>query len=144
MKTNLFITMLLATAALVSSCDKDDDSIPVDQTIESAFKSQYPDITRVGWEMKAGYYVAEFRVNGLEAEAWYTSEGVWYMTETDVRYADMPQAVKSTFEASEYATWRIDDIDHYKTTTNEFYLLELESGNREVHLKIDPEGNILP
>lgn len=33
------------------------------------------------------------------------------MTETDLPYAALPEAVKNAFQNSEYGSWRPDDVD---------------------------------
>ena len=66
---------------------------------------------RVEWDWEDGYYVADFYDDRYETEAWFTPGGEWVMTETDIPYAALPQAVKTAFEGSEYADWRVDDAD---------------------------------
>ncbi len=140
MKNRLLLPLLLAVIGMtLTGCE---DDVRVDRKIKNIFRDQYPHATRAEWEFEQGYYVAEFWLNQAEAKAWYTPQGVWQMTETDARYADLPQAVKNAFERSEYADWRIDDIDRYLTPTSEYYRFELESGNRETMLKIDADGNM--
>lgn len=141
MKTRLVTLTLVATGTLLAGCDKDDDNIRVDRTIDNAFHNQYPSVTRVEWERKNDYYVADFRQNNAEIEAWYDHQGVWYMTETDVRYADLPQAVKDAFEQSEYAAWRIDDIDMLEYPDREtVYIIEIEQGKAEYDLYYTSDG----
>ena len=132
---------LAAAGTILAGCEKEDD-IRVDQTIKNAFRNQYPDAARVEWEKKAGYYVAEFRMNNTEAEAWYSPQAIWYMTETDVRYDDLPQAVKEAHRAGEYAdNWRIEDIDQLECLDlNPVYIIEVEQGNAEYDLYYSPEG----
>lgn len=137
----MFMLAMAAVGILLAGCEDDDDNVRVDPTIETAFRSQYPDASRVEWETKAGYYVAEFRRNNAEAEAWYSPQAIWYMTETDVYYTDLPQAVKDAFTASEYAAWRIDDIDMIESAGMEtVYILEVEKGNAEYDLYFSPDG----
>jgi hypothetical protein len=38
----------------------------------------------------------------------------------------------------------LTDIGHYAAPAGEYWLFELESGNRETNLKIDAAGNIVP
>ena len=42
-------------------------------------------------------------------------------------YAALPAVVKQALDASEYAGYRVDDVDHYVTSAEEYYRLELES-----------------
>ena len=68
------------------SCDNDDDdSIAVPAALQEAFSSKYPNVKNLKWETKAGYYVADF-YDGYEASAWFTTDGNWHMTETDIPY----------------------------------------------------------
>ena len=112
MKLKIY-TLLLALSVTWSlqSCDNDDDgSIAVPAELQSAFSSKFPNAANVKWETKSGYYVADF-YDGYEASAWFTQDGKWQMTETDIPYNALPQAVKTSFESSEYASWKRDDID---------------------------------
>jgi len=141
MKTKLFLLALAASGVILTGCEKDDDGIRVESEIENAFQTRYPDATRVEWEKKSGYYVAEFRRNNAEAEAWYSAQAIWYMTETDVLYQDLPQAIKNTHAAGEYADWRIDDIDMLECLDMEtVYIIEVEQGNTEYDLYYSPDG----
>ena len=40
--------------------------------------------------------MADFHEDNFEKEAWFTKDGVWQMTETDLRYADLPAPVSYT------------------------------------------------
>ena len=140
------VTLLLALSAAWSlqSCDNDDnDSISVPTELQNAFSSKYPNAANVKWETKSGYYVADF-YDGYEASAWFTQTGEWQMTETDVPYKSLPQAVKISFEASEYASWKMDDVD--KVDRQDFetvYVIEVEKQNQEIDLYYSAEGILI-
>ena len=90
---------------------------------------------------KNGYTVAKFnrlatRSASLEYDysVWFNGIGTWCMTESEVTYEALPEAVKTAFEASEYAAWKIDDIDKLERAgMATFYVIEAEtkSGNIE-------------
>ena len=139
-------TLLLALSAAWSlqSCDNDDnDSISVPTELQNAFSSKYPNAANVKWETKSGYYVADF-YDGHEASAWFTQAGEWKMTETDIPYKTLPQAVKTSFEASEYASWKIDDVDKLDRQGLEtVYVIEVEKQNQEIDLYYSTEGILI-
>lgn len=144
-----FFTLLLALGAAWSlqSCDNnDDDSIPVPTELQNAFSEKYPNVANVKWETKAGYYVADFH-NGYEASAWFTPNGEWQLTETDIPYSALPQAVKTTFDASEYkkgSGWHIDDVDKLERKGLEtVYVIEVEKQNEERDLYYSEEGVLI-
>lgn len=144
-----FFTLLLAlgTAWSLQSCDNDDDgSINVPTELQNAFSEKYPNVANVRWESKAGYYVADFR-DGYEASAWFAPNGEWQMTETDIPYSALPQAVKTTFEGSEYkkgSRWLVDDVDKLERKGFEtVYVIEIERQNEERDLYYSEEGVLI-
>ena len=129
---NLFI--LFALAALVSCSDKDDNPIAeVNTQLHNAFHSKYPNAVNVVWGMRSNYHVADFKdpVMGntlVDCEAWFSQQGQWHMTESDIPYEELPEPVRTAFEASEYADWFIEDIDKVEREgTATLYVIELEA-----------------
>ena len=59
-------------------------------------------------------------------------------------YAALPAVVKQALDASEYAGYRVDDVDHYVTSAEEYYRLELESVMGDVKVKITATGELSP
>lgn len=145
MKLKIY-TLLLALCVTWSlqSCDNDDDnSIAVPTELQNAFASKYPNAANVKWETKCGYYVADF-YDGYEASAWFTQDGKWQMTETDIPYSALPQAVKTSFEKSEYASWKQDDVDKLERTGVEtIFVIEVENQNQEIDLYYSADGTLI-
>ena len=145
MKLRIY-TLLIAFCAAWSlhSCDNDDDdSIAVPAALQEAFSSKYPNVKNVKWETKAGYYVADF-YDGYEASAWFTTDGNWHMTETDIPYTALPDPVKSAFETSEYKTWKKDDVDKLERQGIEtVYVIEVENQNQEIDLYYSADGVLI-
>ena len=90
-----------------------------------------------------GYLEVEIWHDGREKDVYFNGAGEWVWTEWDVRYSELPEAVKSVL-TSGYGDYEVDDVTYVETPSGEYYLIELEGrGDRELHLRIDASGNIL-
>ena len=143
-KTLLFLLAALMTTSFIS-CDKDDANWGiVPDSVRTAFEAKYPNAKRVEWENKGNYKVADFYQDNMETEAWFESDGTWYMTETDIPYNLLPQTIKTSFEESEYTTWRIDDVDKIEKNGSEtIYIIEVEKNNLDIDLYYNGEGTLI-
>ncbi|MDH6312041.1 hypothetical protein M2137_000804 [Parabacteroides sp. PFB2-10] len=143
MKAKVLMMALFAMGLVTMVGCNDDNWVPEDVFVQ-AFRQQYPGATRVEWENKHGYKTVEFRYDGKESEAWYDQSAKWLLTETDLRYNDLPVAVQSGFKASEYADWRVDDVDKLERIDTEVvYVLEVEKGKQEYDLYFSEEGILI-
>ena len=92
MKLKMYFLLLALGALGLQSCDNDDDDdlsyVPAE--LKTAFTSKYPTVSNEKWETKGNYYVADFRHQNYETSAWFTPDGTWQMTETDIPYQALP------------------------------------------------------
>lgn len=139
-----FLVLALGAFALtMQSCDNDNnDSIPVPQELTDALAKEHPNAQRIEWETKGTYYVADFREDNFEKESWFTTDGVWQMTETDIRYTDLPAAVRTAYESTTYFNvWRVDDVDKLERRGMDVvFIIEIEKGNQEMDLYYSENG----
>ncbi len=150
MKKLLFLVAACSALAL-QSCENDDGQTRVSDRAQEALFAKYPDATNITWRSKGGYVIANFNLPASQAStpehnvAWFDNAGSWYMTETEIPYSALPEAVRTAFEASEYATWRIDDVDRLDREGAEtIYVLEVEGRidgvETEYDLYYSPDG----
>ena len=110
---NVFLLAALSLC-LFQSCDNDDNEpVPgyVSAETKAAFDEKYPAAKDVEWETRNDYLIVDFKQDKVEKEAWFDNSGTWYMTETDIPFAQLPDAVKTAFQQGEYSTWKVDDVD---------------------------------
>lgn len=135
----------------MTSCNDNDDlhSNPVPENIPEKvileFNAKYPNATNVTWSTKdtyavANFYLASTRTGGHEPNntAWFNMAGHWNMTETEISYQQLPEAVKTAFEASPYASWRIDnEIDKLQRSDNNETLYIIEASQKEGNVETE-------
>ena len=145
MKKIMFAVVALM-AVMAVGCD-DDYNAP--EATRSEFQTQYPDATHVEWERRRGYVIAEFSMPGVsdDCEAWYTKSGKWIMTEYDIRYSDLPEAVQTAFETAYGKQTPIDDVNRVERNNGStHYILEVEvvvNGYlTELFLDYAPDGTL--
>ena len=155
MKRILSLCHILLTGSfvLMTSCNDNDDlhSNPVPENIPEKvileFNAKYPNATNVTWSTKdtyavANFYLASTRTGGHEPNntAWFNMAGHWNMTETEISYQQLPEAVKTAFEASPYASWRMDnEIDKLQRSNNNetLYIIEVSQKEGNVETEVD-------
>ena len=134
---------IAATTALTISCNDDDDDYTPSSSIVEIFDDYYPDATNVRWYYIGGYLVADFDYYGQDMEAWFSYDGRWLYTKTDIVYADLPIEVQANLMAA-YIDYDIEDVE--KITTSKygtFYNVEVENDNEELSLLYDESGALI-
>lgn len=150
MKKTIFTTALLAGILSLAGCDKNEDnpgpgSDGVSDKAKEALIAKYPGATGVNWQSKGRYVVANFSTAEVRPEApagdysaWFDNGGLWYMTETDIRFGQLPEAVKTAFQAGEYRDWRVDDVDRLEREGAErIYVIEVEGTENDRQAEYD-------
>lgn len=135
------LLLAVAGALALQSCENNKKGVNVNAEVKEAFTARYPGAKEVRWNTRNTYSVADFKDNGTNASAWFDGSGTWYMTETDIPYTALPQAVQASFKASEYGAWRVDDVDRIERQGAEtVYVIEAEQGASEADLYYTPDG----
>lgn len=147
MKTKLFLTGLLSLCILTgfTSCSDDDDDIKPTEILTKALEEKYPEATKVKWQDKKGFKVADFTHDGFEKEAWYDDAGVWFMTKTELEsLLNTPEAVQKAHKAGKYADWKIDDVEKLERANPKatYYIIEVEKGEEEFDLYYLEDGTL--
>ena len=145
MKKYLYLLVAVASLGLTTGCDDDDDrTVPVPDAVADTFGGMYPNASDVEWTGRNGYLIADFRDGNTDMQAWFTAGGDWRMTETDLLYDQLPEAVRKAFSASEYADWRVEDAERLARAGFEpVYVLEVEKGQTEYELFYAEDGVLI-
>ncbi len=145
MKRLFLIPACIAGLFIFQGCEDDDNNLHSgNEAVENAFTAKYADATHVDWGKKGDYWVVDFNKDAKNMEAWFGQNGEWYLTETDLSFDMLPEAVRTAFSAGEYQSWHIDDIDMVERKDMEtIYVLEVENGEQEYDLYYSPDGTLI-
>lgn len=111
-------------------------------SIEEWIRQNYPEarITEIDYEH--GMTEVDIIDSRTPRELLFDGNNAWLYTKTEVRRTDVPENVMTTLANSQYASYWIDDIDHYQTPDSEFWRFDLESAQGDVKVDISPDGEL--
>ena len=138
---NLFF--LIGTIAIFCLADCGQPTKDVPAEVKTALTQKFPDATSVKWDKESDTkWEAEFTMNGVEYTASFDNTGAWMESEYEISTDDIPEAVKMTLER-EYASYKVEEPEVSETTDGKVYEFELKSGDEEMKVAIDMNGNVL-
>lgn len=152
-KYTFFVSALAVSTCIATGCSDDEDgrppvTNPVSAEVQASFAEQFPGARDVEWEVRGTYAVADFSYadsqsgGWVSSTAWYSqTDGTWLMSEYDLRFERLPEAVKTAFQQSEYAGWHVDDVDLIRRDgVTLLYVVEVEQGGQEMDLYYAEDG----
>ena len=152
-KYTFFVSALAVSTCIATGCSDDEDgrppvTNPVSAEVQASFAEQFPGARDVEWEVRGTYAVADFSYadsqsgDWVSSTAWYSqTDGTWLMSEYDLRFERLPEAVKTAFQQSEYAGWHVDDVDLIRRDgVTLLYVVEVEQGGQEMALYYAEDG----
>jgi hypothetical protein len=144
MKKNMILTLVTVFLVMLG-CDKNKN---VDSVYRNNLETVYPNAKYVEWDYDDGYMTAEFRDDGMDVKVWFDDSGRWLRIETDMSLKKLPRNIQDAFTSSDYADWKIEDIDYVKIRKDfdeesiSYYEFEVEKEEREMEFAIYPDGTI--
>ena len=143
MKKILSMMALSLLCLFMGSCDDNDISVSdIPAQVLNSFNEKYPSIS-AQWEKDVNSYKAEFRLNGKDADAWFSTNGDWVRTEVDILKTDLPQVVVDAVQKA-YEGYVIDDADWIETPSQNYYDVDIEKGgSADIHVNVTTDGTIL-
>lgn len=147
MKTKLYFIVMILSVMGLQACDKDSDDIllsEIPDSIQSFIKEKYPNAQIIEADIKNGITDVDIIDDNFTKELLFGRDGEWISTSWDIVPSAWPVEITNGLKQSAYSDYRMDDVDYFETATGSYYLLELEKGNKEVKVKMDVTGNIIP
>ena len=139
----LVLMIALSIAFFLQSWEqKMDDNNPPEK-VKTVFSKQFPEAKKVEWEqVNEREWEAEFRMDGKEYSANFSTDGQWMETEFEIKKSDIPENIK-TILAVNFKDYEIGKAEITETSSGKFYEFEIEQGEQEFEVIFDAQGNII-
>lgn len=106
-------------------------------------ENHYAGATIIEYETENGVTEVDIYHQNKYKEVKFDRQGQWLSTEWDVLETEVPVVVMNTIR-SQYAAYRIDDIDYIERAAEDpLYIFELEKGEEEIHVRVNESGTII-
>lgn len=137
------VTILLLGLVMVfsQSCAQTKTNVP--EKVQSAFSQKFPTAKKIKWDKENdSEWEAEFKMNGKEYSANFTSEGTWKETEHEIKKSDIPAAVKQTLD-QEFAGYDVEEAEISETADRKVYEFAIKKEETDMEVAISPDGKVL-
>jgi hypothetical protein len=139
---NLMLTTVLLVAFSMQSCAQNSDSKNVPKKVLSALNAKFPDAKKVEWEMENdSEWEAEFKWNGKEYSANFSTDGVWRETEYEIEETEIPSNIRAILDQN-FSDYEIEEPEVAETPSGKSYEMEIEVGEEGYDVTIDSKGNL--
>lgn len=122
--------------------DNPGSDVGVNQTIQAHVEAHYPGAVILDKDEKNGLTEVEILYNNAVLELFFNGSNQWVKSEQDVKYSDLPAAVKSVIDST-YSAYRIDDIELVETPTEKYYKFDMLQGNEFIMVNIAEDGTVI-
>ena len=110
------------------------------KAVKEGFAKKFPTAKSVKWEKENDKeYEASFTLDGTKQSANFSNDGIWLETETEIKIADLPQAV-TTAITNKYADWKIVGASKIETATEVKYEADIKKGKIKKEVLLSAEG----
>jgi hypothetical protein len=132
---------LVLTAGLFAFNVGGGEKVP--QKVKDAFTKKFPTAKKVDWDKESETeWEAEFKMNKVEYSANFLEDGTWQETEHEIEKKDVPQNVQLALTKA-FPDFDIEEVEVSETIKGMVYEFDIEKGETEMEVAIDPSGKIV-
>lgn len=136
------LALCLATGLMLSVIAQEkvkDKDVPA--SVQTTFKTQYPEASDADWKMKDGKYKAHFKVSGTKHMAAFDPSGTLLSTGIEIKESELPAAITAAIKST-YVDRSIDDAYKVDKDGSINYLVTL-NGNPETKILYSADGKVM-
>jgi hypothetical protein len=137
------VSFLLAVAVMIltQACTQNNSKVPA--KVKAAFTQKFPTAKKAKWDKEnANEWEVEFKMNGKEYSANFSTDGVWKETEHEIKKSEIPATVKQTLD-NEFAGYDMEEVEVSETAQGKVYEFALEKNDKDLEVAISPDGKVV-
>jgi hypothetical protein len=134
--------MVFTVAVSLQSCAQKKEEVKVPEKVKTSFNDKFPNAKKVEWEKeKDTEWEAEFKIDGQEFSAKFSSTGEWMETEQEVKKSEVPSAVLDILDQN-FTGYEIEEVESVETPSDKSFEFEIEVDEEEFEVMIDSNGTL--
>ena len=117
--------------------------VNVPAAVTKAFNSKYSNATNIKWgKESAKEYEAEFKLNGTNVSANFSTDGTWVETETTINTSDLPATIANTINTKYHGAviYLVEKIE--KPGNKILYEVNIKIKGKKKELEMNPDGSL--
>ena len=133
------LSFMLAVGLTTAFADNKTD---VSSKIKESFKKEFTEAESVTWDAVETYQIARFVFHNHAVIAYFSQDGELLGSARTILFNELPLTVIKSFEGkfSEANFTEISEVSNIEGTS---YVMTVEIKNKQYHVKVNPNGNIL-
>ncbi|NOX66308.1 MAG: hypothetical protein GXO85_11105 [Chlorobi bacterium] len=138
---NLIFVIGVAAIFSINACAQSENSVP--EKVKTAFSQKFPNATKIKWDKESkNAWEAEFKMNGKEYSANFSTEGIWQETEYEIEESEIPDNVKNALK-NEFDGYKVKEPEISENKDGKTYEFELKKGESEMEVTINNNGKVI-
>jgi len=115
----------------------------VPDVVKNAFAKKFSVSNNVTWSKQdSAHYEAQFSTHGIDTQAYFTSNGKWLETQTEIALSQLPKKVVETISKN-YPGCSIVDAEKIEEANNKvFYETDIMSPRTKKQLEFKDDGTV--
>ena len=115
----------------------------IPEKVRTAFNKQFPNARSVAWERESGHeWEADFKISDTSYSASYLHDGSWLETAHEIEQEEIPEKIRQALTKL-FPDYILEESEKLETSAGGGYEFELEYGDLEIEVIMDPDGKIL-
>lgn len=134
-RKHLYLLMFLFLSITAFSQKQKPDTIPAEVT--NGFQKEYPEAKLKEWTFKGDQYIANAKIDGQNAQAFFSKTGAWIETVYSVNEEEMPGRINNYLKANYPSAVIVSALYKENKSNGAFYFIQVKNNKSSQQIDAD-------